>query len=599
MARSPIAAPARALPPPPPPTLVAERDSYASTAIAEIIDRSTHAAVARFTAGLSPIALAAAYLDWAAHVAFSPGKQVQLAQKVARKAVRFAGYAARSMVPGAPPAIEPLPQDRRFSDPAWGAWPFNVYSQSFLLVQQWCHNAMTGVSGVTRRNEDIAVFATRQLLDMAAPTNFPATNPVVLERTRRAAGLNLAQGAFNFLEDLERASSARKPAGTERFQVGRDVGVTPGQVVYRNRLIELIQYAPATAKTRPEPVLVVPAWIMKYYILDLSPANSLVRYLVSKGHTVFMISWKNPGPEDRDLAFDDYRRLGVMAALDAIRGILPGARVHATGYCIGGTLLAAAAAAMARDDDRRLASVTLFAAQTDFTEPGELGLFINESQLAFLEDTMWEQGFLDTRQMAGAFQLLRSNDLVWSRMVNEYLMGERAPMTDLMAWNVDATRMPYRMHGEYLRHFFLENGLAAGRHRVGGKPVTLEAIRAPMFVVATERDHVAPWRSVCKLHGLSSGELTFVLGSGGHNAGSVSEPGHPGRRYRVAVRRPHDVVNDPDAWAAAAEGHDGSWWDEWARWLARRSGTPRTPPAMGSRDYPPLCAAPGTYVLAE
>ncbi|MGZ5036158.1 MAG: PHA/PHB synthase family protein [Usitatibacter sp.] len=579
-----------------------DRDSYSSTALAEIIDRASHAALARFTAGLSPMAITGAYMDWAAHLASAPGKRVQLVEKAFRKAARFGNYALRA-ASGAPQSkcIEPLPQDHRFEAPAWQAWPYNLVHQAFLMNQQWWHNATTGVPGVSAKHEDMVEFATRQVLDVFSPSNFAATNPLVVERTRSAGGMNLVQGAVNFLDDFERAASARKPAGSENFRPGREVAVTPGEVVFRNRLIELIQYSPATSKVRAEPVLIVPAWIMKYYILDLSPGNSLVRHLVSQGHTVFMVSWKNPGPEDRDLGLDDYRELGVMAALDAIGAIVPRTRVHAMGYCIGGTLLAIAAAAMARERDMRLATVTLLAAQTDFTEAGELMLFVNESQLAFLEDMMWEQGFLDTRQMAGAFQLLRPNDLVWSRMIHEYLMGERAPMTDLMAWNADGTRMPYRMHSEYLRRLFLDNDLAEGRYPVDGKPVALGDIRAPLFVVGTERDHVSPWRSVYKIHALTDTEVTFLLASGGHNVGIVAEPGREDAHYRVLRRSPAERHLDPDSWMAAAREGEGSWWNEWTGWLDRHSGARRNPPPMGApaKGYGALGAAPGTYVLED
>jgi polyhydroxyalkanoate synthase len=564
------------------------------------MDRALHAAVGRSTHAISPIVLAPAYVDWLVHLGLSPGKQAQLADKAARKALRFALYAARAAKDSETPAcIQPLPQDHRFDHLAWRGPPFNLIQQSFLLTQQWWYNATTDLRGMPRQEQRVLEFAGRQLLDLFSPSNFVLTNPEVLRATVEQGGANLVQGALNFVEDCERAVSGKKPIGADKYAVGETLAITPGKVVYRNRLIELLQYAPATDKVFAEPILFIPAWIMKYYVLDLSPHNSLVRYLVGQGRTVFMISWRNPTAEDRDLGLDDYHRLGMMAALDAICAIVPERRVHAAGYCLGGTLLAIAAAAMARDGDDRLASATLLAAQTDFTEPGEIMLFLNETEVAFLEDMMWDRGCLDSYQMAGAFRLLRSSDLIWSRIVHEDLLGRRQEMNDLMAWNADATRLPYRMHSEYLRRLLLNYDLAQGRCQVDGRPITISDIRVPIFAVGTVRDHVAPWTSVYKIHLLTDTDVTFVLTSGGHNAGIVSEPGHPGRSYQIAIKRESEMYVDPETWHTATPTREGSWWPEWVSWLRRHSSGKVQPPPMGAPDegYPALEDAPGRYVL--
>ena len=563
-------------------------------------DRPLHAAIGRLTAGISPAALMQAYTDWAQHLLLSPDKQDELIEKALRKWMRYADYCIRACAdPVCDLCIEPLPQDKRFAGEAWQSQPFTAIYQGFLLTQQWWHNATTGIGGVSKHHEEVVSFVTRQLLDVISPANFPLTNPEVLEATLKRGGGNFAQGAANFWEDWRRFVTGVPPVGAEAFRVGHDVAITPGKVIFRNRLIELIQYAPATDTVYGEPVLIVPAWIMKYYILDLSPENSLVRYLVEKGHSVFVVSWKNPTGEERDLGLEDYRRLGVMTALDAVSAIVPQRQVHGVGYCLGGTLFAIAAAAMARDGDERLRSLTLFAAQTDFTEAGELMLFIDEAQVSFVEDMMAEQGYLDTRQMAGAFQLLRSNDLIWSAMVQTYLMGERRPMIDLMAWNADATRMPFRMHSEYLRQLFLNNDLAENHYAVDGRPVSLRDIREPVFAVSTIADHVAPWRSVYKIQMLTDADVTFVLSNGGHNAGIVSPPDHPNRHHQIATHKEDETYVDPDAWQQAAARHDGSWWPCWQDWLVRHSLDQVPPPAMGGPQNgdATLEDAPGSYVL--
>jgi polyhydroxyalkanoate synthase len=562
------------------------------------IDRLINAWLGRLTFGLSPAALGLAYADWAIHLATSPGKQQQLIQKGARKAARLSLYAARSIAdPELAPCIEPLPHDKRFHGETWRQWPYNLMYQSFLLTQQWWYNATTGVRGVSPHHENVVEFVARQILDLYSPSNFLFTNPELLAITAREGGQNLVRGATNWLEDWERAIAGRPPPGSEAFRPGRDVAVTPGKVIYRNGLIELIQYSATTDEVYREPMLIIPAWIMKYYILDLTAHNSLVRYLVDRGHTVFMISWRNPRAEDRDLDMEDYRRLGVEEAIKVVSQIVPNEKIDAVGYCLGGTLLAIEAAVLAREGNSVLNTVTLLAAQTDFREAGELSLFIDDSELTFLEDVMWDQGYLDTTQMAGAFQLLRSNDLIWSRVLHNYLVGCREPLTDLMAWNADATRMPYQMHSEYLRRLFLHNDFAEGRYDVGGRPAMLSDIRAPMFVVGTEKDHVAPWQSVYKIHLPTDTDVTFLLTNGGHNAGIVSEPGHPRRRYRVSHRVAENSYVDPDTWLRQTPPHDGSWWPVWQDWLARNSTGQTVPPVMGESHYPPLCDAPGTYVL--
>ncbi len=576
------------------------------------IDRILHAMLGKVF-GISPVALGLTYMDWISHLALSPGKQALLAQSAADKTKLISRFAAckamgqdwaqsekQSGQPSSESCAEPLPQDRRFDHEAWQQWPYNTYQQAFLQAERWWDEA-TDVRGMTQHHAAVRPFIARQLLDMWSPLNFPLTNPRIMQATQEQYGLNFVRGAQNFIEDWQRSVAKQPAVGMEKFEVGRNIAVTPGKVVYQNHLIELIQYAPTTADVYAEPILIVPAWIMKYYILDLSPENSLVKYLVDQGHTVFMISWRNPGAEDRELGNGDYREQGIMDSLAAINAIVPQQKIHAVGYCLGGTLLSIAAAAMAREGDDRLKSITLFAAQVDFEEAGELLMFIDEDQLAWLEDSMWDKGYLDRHQMVGAFQLLRSRDLIWSRMIENYLLGERTPPNDMMAWNADATRMPYKMHSEYLRDLFLNNDLAEGHYIVDGRPIALTDIRVPVFAVGTQRDHVAPWHSVYKIKLLTDTDVTFLLTSGGHNAGIVSEPGHPRRHYQVETMKSSERYVSPEEWSERTPSQDGSWWPQWQTWLKQHSGDEIKPPQTGApdEDYPVLRDAPGEYVLMQ
>lgn len=561
-------------------------------------------AIARLSNGISPASLAQAQTDWLVHLAASPSKQAELAGSAQQKALQWLSYLALVCQGHASECVHPAAQDKRFSRTEWHQQPFCALAQAFLLYQQWWDEAAHGVRGVSRHHEEVTAFVTRQWLDMWSPSNFLASNPQVLKETLVTAGANLASGVANWSRDALAVLGGGKPRGVEAFRPGQAVAATPGKVVMRNHLVELLQYEPATARAYKEPVLIVPSWIMKYYILDLTPEDSLVRYLVEQGHTVFMVSWRNPGAEDAGLGMDDYVQLGVLEAVRAVQALRPRTGIHAMGYCLGGTLLAIAASLLGTQERNPLKTVSLLAAQVDFSEPGELGLFIDESQIAFLEDIMAEQGYLDGRRMAGAFQLINSKDLVWSKLVHEYLMGATTPMTALRAWNADATRLPARMHSEYLRRLYLHNDLAEGRYRVDGHPAGLDEIRVPMFVVATERDHVSPWHSVYKIQRMVRAPVDFVLVSGGHNVGIVSPPAgplaHPEAGYRHASHGPRRAPADPQQWLQQSRPYPGSWWPRWQRWLrAHSSGQVTAVPVRGMQEQGRSVPAPGTYVFQE
>ena len=562
------------------------------------LDRGAIASLARFTGGMSPHAMIDAWSDWAMHIARAPGRQLELMERAQANAMKLGQYAVRQMMGQAPEKpFAPGQYDTRWTHGGWAKAPFALLQQEFLATQDWWDAATSNLRGLRRQNADRTGFMIRQLLDTVSPANFPLANPEILETTRAMSGRNLIEGATHYMDDARHILAQEHRPVPEDFALGKVLAATPGKVIYSNHLMELIQYSPATDTVQAEPVLIVPAWIMKYYILDLSPENSFIRWLVGQGYTVFCISWRNPGAEDANLSLKDYRVQGIMQALDVINTVVPGQKVHANGYCLGGTLMAIAAAAMARDGDDRLASVTLMAAQVDFAEAGELLLFLDESQVAFLEDMMWSQGYLDRPQMAGAFAAIRSEDLIWSRAVRRYYLGEPDLPTDVTVWVNDTTRMPARMHSEYLRGIFLENRITAGRFAVDGKVIALKDIAVPLFVIGTETDHIAPWRSVYKTALFTDCDMQFLLTKGGHNGGILSEPGHKRRHYRIGHRPAGALYRDPDTWLAAHDPVAGSWWPEWARWLERQSSGPVPAPIPGSdAAYPAIEDAPGRYI---
>jgi len=563
----------------------------------ENLDRASRAAVAYMSAGVSPHAFIEAWSDWAQHLAQAPGRQLELAERAQENMTRLLG---QSLLPNidAEPAFVPKAYDHRFRHPGWEKPPFKNMQQGFLAVQDWWDYATDHLRGLRPEDADRTRFMARQMLDLLSPSNFPALNPEIIEKTRKSSGKNLVEGARNFMHDFVNTVAQVHEPAPEGFQIGKDLACTPGEVVFSNDLFELIQYAPQTDKVQSEPILIVPAWIMKYYILDLSPHNSMVKHLVDQGFTVFMISWCNPTADQADLSLEDYRERGVIAALDAVNAIVPERKVHAVGYCLGGTILAIAAATMARENDERLASISLMAAQVDFAEAGELLLFLDESQIAFLEDLMWEKGYLDRPQMARAFSAIRSEDLIYSRAVRRYYLGKEDLPTDMGVWVSDTTRMPARMHSEYLRGLFLENRITAGRFAVKGRVIALKDISAPIFAVGTETDHIAPWKSVYKTQLFTDNDMVFVLTSGGHNSGIINEPKLARGHYRISHRSAGALYVGPEAWVAQNTPQPGSWWPAWTTWLKENSSGDVQAPSIGAPDkgFVPIVPAPGSYV---
>ena len=533
-----------------------------------------------------------------AGLAQDTGRWFEIQNRYYQKQIQLWASVSAPAAEAAPtPVIAPDPADRRFRAREWQEPYFKYLLQSYLLRARWLSEIVDNARLETHAKKKLVFFA-RQMIDAMSPANFPWSNPEALKLAAETRGESLAQGLKNLAADLDKGLVSM--TDERAFEVGRNLAITPGAVVFENDFFQLLQYRPATNNVYRRPLLMVPPCINKYYILDLQPENSFVRFAVGQGHTVFMVSWKNPTAADRELGMDDYLRKGVYTALDAVLAVVPKRDIHAVGYCIGGTLLAIATAALARKNDKRIRDVTIFAGQTDFKEPGELSLYISPAQIGMLEALMQKEGVLESRQMGAAFAMLRAHDLLWQPAVKSYLKGEREDMIDLMAWNADGTRMPWKMHTEYLVGLYLNNDLAEGRFKVEGKTVKLSDIHVPMFVVGTETDHVAPWKSVYKVDGLvGSSEFTFLLTSGGHNAGIVSGPVHPRRRHRVRTRRAGDPVLSADQWFETTKSQPGSWWPTWAAWLQSRSSAKRVaPPAMGApkAGYAPICPAPGEYV---
>ena len=545
-----------------------------------------------------PLNIAGAFFEMTAKLMVDPTKLVHAQVSLWNDYMRLWQRTAERFLGGgeAKPVIEAAKNDKRFKDPAWEENTlFDFIKQSYLLSARFLQQTVKDVEGLDEKTAKKVEFYTRQFVDAMAPSNFVMTNPEVLRTTIDTGGENLIKGLNNMLDDLERGKGqlAVKMTDLEKFKLGENIAVTPGKVIYQNDLMQLVQYTPTTETVRRRPLLIVPPWINKFYILDMRKDNSFIRWAVAQGHTVFVVSWVNPDQRLAEKGFEDYMDAGPLAALDAIEQATGEREANVIGYCIGGTLMATTLAYMAKRGDRRIASATYFTTMVDFAESGELSVFIDEEQIQALESRMKKQGYLEGGDMAQTFNMLRANDLIWSFVVNNYLLGKEPFPFDLLYWNSDATRMPSAMHSFYLRNMYQENRLVRpGGISIHHEPIDLTLIKTPTFILATKEDHIAPWKSSYSASQLYQGPVKFCLAGSGHIAGVVNPPDAKKYFYWSSGKLP----KTPDAWFQSATQQPGSWWPEWDKWVHKFAGGTVPARVPGDGKLKPIEDAPGSYV---
>ena len=542
-------------------------------------------------AGLDPLSLGPVMAKLAGNLAARPAAVVEAGLRLnANLAAGAAGVAARALGHSPEPALQPDPKDRRFRDAAWEKPLFFAERQGYLAGARFVDD-LVAAAGLDPGDAAKAAFGLGLVVDALAPGNFLFTNPVALRTAVQSKGRSLARGARNFVDDVLHNHGLPRQYDPDAFAVGRNLAVTPGRVVFRNDLMELLQYAPQTKTVYQTPLLVSPPWINKYYLMDLAPGRSFIEWAVRHGHTTFAISYRNPDESMRNVSLDDYLVHGPVEALDVIADITGQPTANLAGLCIGGTLTTMLLAWLRAGGEERVRSATLLNTIVDFTDPGPLGCFTDPASIAKLERRMAKTGFLDARDMQATFNALRANDLIWSYVAANWLMGQDPPAFDILTWNADSTRMPAAMHSFYLRYCYQENQLAQDRMELAGRRLTLGAVTQDTYIVGAVEDHIAPWTTSYATTRLLGGAMRYVLTSSGHIAGIVNPP-EAKRRYWTN----DDLPADPETWRAAATAHEGSWWEDWARWLAQRAGKRVAPPAMGSERHPAGAEAPGEYV---